>query len=65
MHRLFSNMKPSPPAQMQVTRVLIGGPAFNSEQIEEGDLIVAIDGEVLEGHEKDAAGLLRGNDSVG
>ena len=49
----------------KVSRVLIGGPAFNSEKIQEGDVLLAIDGEVLKGHKKDAASLILGNDSVG
>ena len=32
-----------------MTRVLIGGPAFESQEISEGDVLVSIDGVALKG----------------
>ena len=54
-------------ADFRVLSVLIGGPAFDSQAFEEGDTIVAIDGQTLQqqGRKLSAAELLKGNDSVG
>jgi hypothetical protein len=50
----------------EVTRVLIGGPAFRSGQISEGDTLVSIEGRALTGLDQQAAlALIVGNDEPG
>ena len=50
----------------EVTRVLIGGPAFRSGQISEGDTLVSIEGRALTGLDQRAAlALIVGNDEPG
>jgi hypothetical protein len=46
-----------------VNNVLVGGPAFNSQKISEGDTLVSIDGEKIETHTLKP--LLKGDDVVG
>ena len=48
----------------KVERVLIGGPAYTAN-IVEGDTLLAIDGEQVEGNVKSAAELIKGNDVIG
>jgi predicted nucleic acid-binding Zn-ribbon protein len=46
-----------------VTACMVGGPAFNSKQVHQNDVIIAIDGEEVKGPE--ILGLLIGNDKPG
>ena len=46
-----------------VTACMVGGPAFNSKQVHENDVIIAIDGQEVKGPE--IADLLIGNDTPG
>jgi hypothetical protein len=52
-------------ASLIVTRVLIGGPAFETQQIFEGDTLVSIDGVLLQGGSEKTSALIKGTDVPG
>ena len=52
-------------ASLIVTRVLIGGPAFETQQIFEGDTLVSIDGVSLQGSPEKTSALIKGTDVPG
>jgi hypothetical protein len=55
-------------ASLVVTRVLIGGPAFETQQIFEGDTLVSIDGVLLKGQQgssEKTSALIKGTDVPG
>ncbi len=52
-------------ADCKITGTLVGGPAFNSQKIHKGDVIVGIDGVKCKGNEKNVDKMLGGADQPG
>jgi hypothetical protein len=53
------------PESLKVTRVLIGGPAYLSGKIAEGDVLISIDGLRLGNQREDVTKLITGSDEPG